>query len=174
MIKTIIQFVWNMFWVSVSLTVLFINLMLFTDAAMALTGPLWVPIRARIIATDELVSQARYRPYLDITYEYYANGQRYTSKKICFLELPFGCARDQLDELAKYEVGDFLSAHSSPFLPQAAVIVHRTEASRWVAFIISLPITLLGSWIAFLPGWQIIKRKYHGNSNHLSSASSSQ
>ena len=147
-----------MFWVSVLLAVVFINLMLLTDVVMALTSPLWVPARARVVSTDGFVSHARSRPYIDITYEYDADGKRYTNDKVCFLELPFGCLGNVLEEVAEYKTGDPLTIHYLPVLPQAAVIVRETEIRQWLAFMISLPITLLGSWIAFLPGWQVLKK----------------
>jgi len=147
--------------------------MLLTDALMALTSSFWIPARARIVSTDGFISQARYRPYIDIAYEYYADERRYTNQKVCFLELPFGCPSNQLEEVAKYGAGDSFTAYYSPFIPNNAVIFRKTETRSWIAFLISLPITWLGSWIAFLPGWSILKncrRGKHGKSNHITNA----
>ncbi len=157
MLKKLLQVVWKIFWVSVSLVVIYINLVLLTDALMALTNPFWIPVRARVVSTDGVISQARYRPYVNITYEYYSGGKRYISDKVCFLELPFGCLQEQLEEVAKYDVGDSFGSYHSPFFPQSAVIIRKTESNQWLAFIISLPITWIGSLIAFLPGWNIVK-----------------
>lgn len=156
-IKNLFQFAWKICWVSVSLAVIFINLMLLTDAFMALTSSFWIPARARVVSTDGFISQARYRPYIDVTYEYYTDGQRYTNQKVCFLELPFGCPQKQLEEIAKYDASDSFTAYYSPFIPSNSVMIRKTESNQWIAFLISLPITWLGSWIAFLPGWHVIK-----------------
>ncbi|MBC7877367.1 MAG: DUF3592 domain-containing protein [Anaerolineales bacterium] len=152
-------FVWNTFWVSISLAVIFINLMLLADACMALSSSLWIPTRARILSTEGAVSRARSRPYINIAYEYYVDGKQYTGKRVCFLELPFGCPPDQLEEIAKYNVGDSFTAYYAPVVSQSAVIFRSPGARPWIAFLISLPITWLGSWIAFLPGWGILKEK---------------
>lgn len=156
-IQNLFQIAWKIFWVSVSLAVIFINLMLLTDALMALTSSFWIPARARIVSTDGFISQARSRPYINVTYEYYADGKRFTNQKVCFLELPFGCPSDQLEEVAKYDAGDSFTAYYSPFISNNAVIIRKIESNQWIAFIISLPITWLGSLIAFLPGWHVIK-----------------
>lgn len=156
-IQKLFQFAWKIFWVSVSLVVIFINLMILTDAFMALTSFFWIPARARVVSTDGFISQARYRPYIDVTYEYYADGKCFTNQKVCFLELPFGCPQEQLEEIAKYDAGDSFTAYYSPFISSNAVIFRKTETNQWIAFIISLPITWLGSLIAFLPGWHVIK-----------------
>jgi len=155
--QNLFQSIWKIFWVSVSLVVIYINLMILTDALMALTSSFWIPARARIISSDGFISQARYRPYIDVTYEYYVSGERYTNQKVCFLELPFGCLPEQLEEVAKYDAGDSFTAYYSPFSPNQVVIFRETESNQWIAFLISLPITWLGSWIAFLPGWHVIK-----------------
>lgn len=155
--RNLFQFVWKIFWVSVSLAVIFINLMILTDALMALTSSFWIPARARVISTDGFISRARYRPYVNITYEYYADGKRYTNQKVCFLELPFGCLQEQLEEVKKYDAGDSFTAYYSPLIPNNAVMIRKTESNQWLAFLISLPITWLGSLIAFLPGWNVVK-----------------
>lgn len=155
--RNLFQFAWKIFWVSVSLAVIFINLMILTDTLIALTSSFWIPARARVVSTDGFVSRARYKPYIDVTYEYYVDGKRYTNQKVCFLELPFGCPQEQLEEIAKYDAGDSFTAYYSPFVPSNAVIIRKTESNQWIAFLISLPITWLGSWIAFLPGWHVIK-----------------
>ncbi len=157
MLKKLLQVVWKIFWVSVSLVVIYINLVLLADALMALTNPFWISTRGRVVSTDGFVNQARYRPYVNITYEYYAGGERYISNKVCFLELPFGCLSEQLEQAASYDAGDATTVYYSPFFPQNAVLIRKTEANQWLAFIISLPITWIGSLIAFLPGWNIVK-----------------
>jgi hypothetical protein len=141
--------------VLIALGVMVIDLYLCYEGLQALTSGGWQTTYAIVIDADTSIQRARSRNYIDVTYQYVIDGHRHTGERVCFFEDFFGCRLPDLEQtLRDYPVGTTLPIYYAPIFPELSVI-YRDGAV--LLFIIAMPIVLIGSLIAILPGYLIIK-----------------
>lgn len=128
-------------------TVAVVGWLVVVEAGLAIWSYGWPTTTAQIEKMASGIHRTRSRQYLPLSYVYRIGGNTYTSDRICFFEMFFGCYVPFLEQLlADYDEGDTIQVYYAPSWPALSVIT-RPDGLAWLGFIIALPLVAFGALI---------------------------